>query len=404
MIPSKKLIEIKINYLPIFLIILLCIISSLRILQFPVSRQNHYILLAESFLKGKFDLSRPIPENTGGDIAFYNDKVFVFFGPLPAILLLPFVAFFKESISQHILGLILIPIDFYLIYLIAKKIVSNNEISLWLSLFFIFGTIFSFLALINFTSYQVQIISVSFVIFALYEYFYKRRWLLIGVFIALAGLTRPTTYLAIIFFIFQLFFLNISNKWPKFLFLITPVFLSIVIFGIYNNIRFNNFFETGYFHANLWEIVKTSADKGYFSVEHIPGNLYFLLLKGPEPIRSDSTGYLLRPPFLQANYWGMGIFFTSPLFLFVFLSKIKRGVTLSSWLTIGFMLIPVLTFYGIGILQYGYRYALDFYPFLFLILAYFFKENLPIIAKVLIVYSIFFNFYFMLSIWGIYPF
>lgn len=100
----------------------------------------------------------------------------------------------------------------------------------------------------------------------------------------------------------------------------------------------------------------------------------------------------------------MGIFFTSPLFLYIFLSKLKQKYVINSWLTVSLMLILILTYFGTGVVQFGFRYAVDFYPFLFIILASFFKDRLSLMAKSLIVYSIFFNFFFMLSIWGIYPF
>jgi len=86
------------------------------------------------------------------------------------------------------------------------------------------------------------------------------------------------------------------------------------------------------------------------------------------------------------------------------LAKLKDRYVFSSLITTFFLSIPVLTYYGIGVWQYGYRYALDFYPFLFLILLSVFKDGLPLKAKVLIIYSILFNLLFMYSIWYKYPF
>lgn len=396
---------IKVSPIPFF-VFLFCIIASFRILQYTYRlQQSHYTFLAKSFLQGKLDLPIPLPNTVIGDVASFKNKYYVYFGPVPAILLMPVVAVFKEPPSQHILGLLFIFLDLFLLYKIAKKLGLSKNNSFWLSLFFVFGTIFSSLGLTNITSYQVQIIAVSFLICSLYEFFHRRRWLLIGTLLALAGATKPTLYLATTFFVIELIHSNLAQmKIRNILLLITPILISILFLGIYNLVRFDNFFETGYsYQTTIGVSLQDAALKGIFSFQHIPGNLYFLLFKGPEPVRANQINFLLQPPYLKADLWGMGIFFTSPLFLYAFLSKLRQKYVLNSWLTVLLMLIPILTYFGIGIWQFGYRYAVDFYPFLFIILASVFKKELPLMAKSLIVYCILFNFFFMLSIWGIYP-
>ncbi len=367
----------------LLLVFLFCIIGSFLILQNTYwSQQSHYIYLAKSFLQGKLDLPIPLPNTVIGDVAFFKNKYYIYFGPVPAILLIPIVAIFKEPPSQHILGLIFILLDLFLLYKIAKKLGMKRQNSFWLSLFFVFGTIFNSLGLTNITSYQVQIIAASFLIFALYEFFHRRRWLLIGIFLGLAGATKPTLYLATTFFAIELIHSNLQMKMHNTLILIIPILISILFLGTYNFLRFDNFFETGYSYQTTMEIgLQEAAAKGVFSLEHIPGNLYFLLFKGPEPVRANQNNYLLKPPYLKADLWGMGIFFTSPLFLYIFLSKLRQKYVLNSWITISLMLIPTLTYFGIGLWQFGYRYAVDFYPFLFIILTSVFKEELPLMAK-----------------------
>src|SRR5262245_34804070 len=54
---------------------------------------NHYALQAEAWLAGRLDLGGPPPRYTGNnDFAVYEGKHFVSFPPVPAALLLPFVA------------------------------------------------------------------------------------------------------------------------------------------------------------------------------------------------------------------------------------------------------------------------------------------------------------------------
>lgn len=404
----KRLFEKIKKYPYLFLIFIFCIISSTTIIlsTFPI-QQKHYNYLARSFINGRLDLPISASDlNNWFDIAFFKNQYFVFFNPLPALFLVPFELIFKDAVPQHAIGLSLGILDLFFIYKIAKIKLGNEENAIWLSFFFVFGSIFGFLTLINTTAYQVQIIAVSFLIFALYEFFSKRRWLLIGILLASAGATRGTIYLAAVFFLIEAIRPIRSNiKFKNISLLMIPIIISIILLGIYNFMRFGSFLETGYSYADsLGTEFKYVSSSGFFAAKYIPGNLYLLLFKGPAPVRQNESNFLLQPPYLKADRLGMGIFFTSPLFLYIFLSKLKNPYIISSWITILVMSVPVLTYFGMGGHQYGFRYAFDFYPFLFLILLSVFKTGLPATAKTLIIYSIIFNFYFMLSTWNVYPF
>lgn len=187
--------------------------------------------------------------------------------------------------------------------------------------------------------------------------------------------------------------------------LITLPLVSLALFGFYNYYRFGNFLDTGYgYIPETFPGLIAAKEYGLFSLKHLPGNLYILLFKSPEPIYLDNFSFVLKFPYLEASKWGMGIFFTSPVLVYLILAQLKERYVLSSLITTGILLIVPLTFYGMGIWQYGYRYALDIYPFLLLILGSIFKKEMPFLAKCLIVCGIIFNLLFMYSIWGVYPF
>lgn len=389
------------------IILLGCFFASLRILQSAsFIQENHYVGLAVSLLHSKFDIN-PAQYSAVGDSAFFNNKYYVYFGPAPAILLLPFVLLFGTAISQQIISILLFLLDFYLIYKIARSCQITISDSLWLVIFFMFGSIFFVTSLINITAYQVQFIATSFFLFALYEFFHKKRWFLIGILTALAATTRSTFYLASVFFLLEMLQANehLKKKLTHLMLFFLPILISFLIIGYYNQTRFNNFLDFGYtYNFSLVKELSTAASRGFFSLEHIPGNLYFLLFKGPDPIRSNDLNFILKFPYFKTNPWGMGIFFTSPLFLYILLVKIKDKYILSCLITILLILMTTLSYYGSGVWQYGYRYALDFYPLLFLVLLSVFKNGLSKVAKFLIIYGVIFNFFFALSVWGIYPF
>jgi hypothetical protein len=98
----------------------------------------------------------------------------------------------------------------------------------------------------------------------------------------------------------------------------------------------------------------------------------------------------------------MGIFYTSPYFLYLFFLKHKDGISRMLIITVLVIALPVFLYYGIGVFQFGYRYSLDFLPFLFLVLIKNYKEqkgNLGAGFKAVIIASTLFNLY-MLATYG----
>ena len=77
---------------------------------------------------------------------------------------------------------------------------------------------------------------------------------------------------------------------------------------------------------------------------------------------------MLKFPYVKANAWGMSIFVTSPYFLYLFRLKYDERVAKELLLSIAVVASLVFTYYGIGYIQFGYRYSLDFLPFLFFLL------------------------------------
>lgn len=402
-----RLIKMKLKYISGFILICFCLLFSYKI--FSVSKKisfdYHFSLLAESFLRGRLDIKPNSPHFPPGDIAFFNNKYFVYFGPLPSVLLVPLVALFGSSFPQNSLTLLTSILSFWFIIKISQRFKFRLSDSLWLSSFYIFGTIYSFLVLVNISAFQVQALGNFFMLLSLYEFFHKRRYLLIGFYLSLAIATRVNLIVALLFFILAICQEKISlrEKTNYFINLLFPIVLTVYFLLLYNFARFHNIFETGYrYNITFPYSANFAAAKkfGIFSLYHIPINIYYFLFKGPELVK-DSNGFPIFP-FLKANEWGLSIIFTSPLLVFpFFFLDFKKN--LKELLTIIFISLSIFTYYGVGFSQFGYRYALDFYPFLFLILLNSLEGKLLTIHKILIVYSILFNFLFMLSGWGRYP-
>ena len=270
--------------------------------------------------------------------------------------------------------------------------------------FFVFGTVLYFVGLINISAYLVQAVGTAFIVLSLLEYFGKRRFLIIGLLIAAAGATRVTLFGMAIFFLLEIIRnrgkLNPIKSLGLFL---IPVIFSLSMLGIYNFKRFHSVFDTGYNkNASILDKDYYNYKYGFFGAIHVPANLYALIFKSPEPVARGGVEFVLKPPYLKADGFGMGIFFTSPLFIYLLLAK-KEEYTKNAIVAILVLALPSLLYWGIGASQYGYRYSLDFLPLLFLILTSAFKKGIGDFAKVLIAYGIVFNLFYCMSIWNSYP-
>ena len=156
-------------------------------LNLQVKSDQHFINLAQSFIQG--NLSFTHVNNNVSDYVLFNNKYYWPLGPFPAVLLIPFIICF-QSFSQSYISFFLTIINFYLIYKIAKHFELDNQKSLLLTVFFVFGSVFTPLLALPASWYFAQVVAATLLIWAIYEFLNKRRYFLIGFALALATATR----------------------------------------------------------------------------------------------------------------------------------------------------------------------------------------------------------------------
>ena len=91
---------------------------------------------------------------------------------------------------------------------------------------------------------------------------------------------------------------------------------------------------------------------------------------------------------------GLGLFFTTPAFIYIFKGpwdKLSKKAALAI-----LCILPILITHGtVGFTQFGYRFSLDFTPFLLLLAAKGMRENLGWPEKALIILSL------LINLWGV---
>lgn len=410
----------KIKKLPLFYIFsgaILIILLTTFFLNFPSGNQQ-FSDLADSFLHGKLYFRDDILR---ADSVYFDGHYYWALGVFPAILLLPFVALFNLFglfFYQEFLFLPLLGLALFLVYKLAKKFDATKNSANWWTLAFLTGTSLLGIATSAMSWFFASLVALVLLLIALYEFFNKKRWWLLGIFVALIFLTRPPAAVALgVFLALNIFFekrkaltrnrFSLKN-WKTLLQVAVPVLVSFFIFGAYNHARFGNILETGY--ANQIYINQTrisnydelARQQGTFSLKHLPGQLYNIFFSAPTPVYKDKQPPILEPPYIKSNTTGMSLFLISPWLLWLFTVKRNRWPRIAVFLIIASAVGLLLNacFFGLGYSYFGLRYSLDFLPFLacaFFILYFKTHSETTTGMKTLIVISSLFNIYLLLS-------
>lgn len=345
---------------------------------------NHFTLLADSFLKGKLYVEGVYPWLEKVPIDEY--RFYVTNPPMPAIIALPFVYFFGKEFPQEYLAQMMGMGIVGLTMILSLKLTKNLKISIWSGMLIGLGSIVWFLSSVGSIWYIGQVASVFFITWALVEIKGKSRPILIGALLGASFLSRSHMALTFPFIIFL--------NWDKFK--KVDVFIKLMIgfipfaaFGFtYNYLRFGNILDNGY---NYIPDVDTSPwfPKGIWHPSYIPKNLKILFLEMPR--------FKNEFPYIFPSWGGMAIWLTSPAFLFSFFAPLKRLDSKLMWINILITSFIVTSHGGTGFSQFGYRFAVDFYPFLtyLTILGISERGGLKKIHWLLLIFSI------IVNLWGV---
>src|SRR5262245_13941020 len=169
----------------------------------PQSPRVHYLYLADSFLKGHLDLAVTEAEvRQLSELVPYQAKYYVVYPPVPAVLLMPFVSIFGKSFKTGILSILLAASAVALTYVMLRRYRIPEQVSVWVTILFGFGTGFWFHSINGSSWYLAQITAVFFLLLALVEAYGKRRPVLIGAALGAAMLSRLPVLLATPFFLY----------------------------------------------------------------------------------------------------------------------------------------------------------------------------------------------------------
>ena len=381
-------------------IYLLVVISQITIHPPGVGGGSHFMLLADGWLHGHLYVEGTPPGLS--DFTHYKGHWYVAFPPLPAVLMLPLVAIFHLSYQSLItlffsvgMGIL----NIWLMRLVLQRLVRRGLLgthfatTAWLLVFFAIGTELLYTTMKGSVWFVAHVVATTFLLLYIYEMLGKQRAWLAALWLGLASLSRSTTLLAFPFFLLwtlaqerkRLFVL--LRQWVIFGGVLGAV-LAVML--LYNYARFGSLLDFGYNGMNVNPLVGDSLHGyGQFSIHFLAINTRFMLFEPPRLLKMF--------PYVTFNPYGTSIFLTMPALLFAFVGFRRRKQRWFATSLLAGCVLPVaavLLYFNTGWYQFGYRFALDFLPFLFLLAALGMAERPRWPEKTLIVLSV------LINVWG----
>jgi hypothetical protein len=352
----------------------------------PTPRYDHYLYLAQSFLQSRVDVPQ-IPD-WYHDTVLFNGKKFLPFPPAPAALIIPFIKIWPE-ITQQQISIFLGAVNAGLIFWLAKRFTNQKTASI-VAVFASFGTVVFWASVVGTTWYLAHTVAMTFLILSLLSHFSKKPFLA-GLFFALAVLCRYPIALGIIFYL-----LEYRKDINKLIYFLAGAFIFIPIHFGYNFLRFGSLNEMGY--LNLYNMY-TSQNYPYSFLRVINPNGPHFGYMDPRNIPLHIISFLILPPLISETFkiypspFGMGLLFISPLLLLILIPNWKDKLQRNLWIGAFAIFFAESLHYAQGWVQFGYRFMIDFLPFLLILLAIKFKFNKLWIS--LLIISI------LASFWGV---
>ena len=359
-------------------LVVMVVATLLYLLSSSLDRQelDYFTRLADAFLHGRIYLTEApswLNELIPKDGVWY-----VAYPPMPALLLVPFVAIYGPGFDQQVASCLFGGIAVGLAWRALGRFALTGRVRLGLTVVFGFGTVLWYVAEVGSTWYISHVVAVMFSMAALVLLLEKRWPFLVGLLLGCAAISRLPVGLTAPFFLATM----VGLGWPPRLpargergsaIRVAVAFLvGIAIptagYLLYNLARWGTIVDQGYVLIPGVLEDPIYVKHGILALEYIPRHIFAIFLR--------SWNYVDDPPFLQPSWWGLSLFLTTPLFLW--LGKARLRDPRVAWAAIGtaLALVPIVTHGNVGLTQFGYRFSLDVQPLLFVILATVFERGM----------------------------
>jgi hypothetical protein len=347
---------------------------------FRATAFDNFVWLADAWLHGKPYL----PHFPGDyiDAIPYHGRAYVYEAPLPAVLLLPFVAIWGLNANETLLAILLGGVGVAAAWRVARLIGLARGWAWLLATFLLFGTSYAYCCANGDVWFIAHSGAVAFTFLALGECFGKREPWRVALWALCAAFCRYPMFLAAPAYAIAMW-PQLRAKPMRLVSAAAVVALFAIPSALYNYVRWGTIADVGF--TKFYRIMDVGKNDPAppFALKNLGMQLQFYFLQPPQRID--------RPPFLIAGQFGTALTFTSPALLIALLAPLRERAVQLLWFATALCAIPALLYYSTGMVQLGARHALDFIPFLYCLMAFAIRERPSLWYLPLFAWSILFG-------------
>lgn len=360
------------------------------------SAAPHFIYQAQAWLDGRVDIDPKVLPNIedwacvrvvdGQKVRCTGpvrsaDEWYVSFPAFPSVAMLPFVAVngyqFNDTSFGVFVGALAILFFFQLLQMLSERGESTRTKgeNAFLALTLGFGTLFFYCAIRGEVWFSAEVMGVALTCLYLRFAVGARRPILAGLLFSMATLTRaPLVFTGIFFFAeaicpgptgrlaqLKAFFRAPKAPLRKIGLFVAGALPLAMAAMVYNAVRFGGITEFG--HGFLYDNrVNADIDRwGLFNLHYLARNLHSAFLTLPK---------LSFHPFrLGYDPHGLSLLLTLPILVLLFFPKVRSRLSWPLWLAAAACALPGFLYQNDGYAQFGFRFSLDYTPYLLLLFA-----------------------------------
>jgi hypothetical protein len=332
----------------------------------PTQPLAYFVPLADAFLHGRLYVTEApswLSELVPAAVGWY-----VPYPPMPAVVLLPFVALFGPELPQQVISSLAGAASVGLLFLAIGRLGVHGRTRFGLIAVFAFGTVLWWGASEGSAWLFAQAVAVVFSAAALLVATHRRAPMLVGLLLGCATISRLPVGLTAPFFLAVVVGLPLPFTRGDLRRVLRPAMafaaglaVPVGLYAVYNLARWGTPIDLGYVLIPGVLEDPIYRDHGILSIFYIPRHLYAIFLR--------SFDFQEEFPWFRPSWWGLSLFLTTPLYLWLAHAPWRDPRVRWACVGIGLALIPIVTHGNVGITQWGYRFSLDVQVPLFAVLA-----------------------------------
>jgi hypothetical protein len=366
------------------------------------SQAPHFVWQADAFNHGQLALAAQPPNLN--DWVLRNGHWYVSFPPFPAILMMPLVAIFGRGFNDTVFTICFAALNVALLYRLLRLFAETGEEGehprerwdhAWLALLFGFGTLAWSCGIRGEVWFTAETVGVTLTLGYLLCALRARHPVLAGLFLGCATITRTPLAFSGIFFLLEAIcspaegaapgdpskstnsmppratlaalFAALADPARRRLALsrLTQFAAPLAAIGLpmawANQARFGSPGEFGHSLLYANRVNEQIARFGLFHYAYLERNLHAAFTRLPtielHPLRIGFDGH------------GMSLLVTTPLFALLPWPRESPRLTRALWLTVAAVALPGFFYQNDGWFQFGFRFSLDYTPYLFALLS-----------------------------------